>query len=304
MQVEQDFFTDVDLKRLLHPRENSRFLIALIVAVPAACLGIWAIYASMGVVLLVVGSIVLSVWIIHQLLEAILIGGSVRVSQDNFPEIYDVLLEVKKRLKYNKKIDIYIVEDGSVNAFLFSCFQTRFIVLNSAVVAGMPMEKCRNEWIWVIGRFVGALRVKHLRFDLLAAVVSGIEQLKVFNLLILPYQRAVQYSGDQIGVALCGDLNASFSAFNKLLVGKDIAGQVQFKGLVQQASQLKMSFFGWISKALSSHPHMTSRYLNLVAFARCHYPEKYGDFIGGFDSATAAYIGQFLPSTHPANPPQ
>lgn len=298
---EYDVISDHELKKLLHPKEDSRFLLALLIAFPATILVIVLIFASMGKVLLILGVILASVWSVVQVMKAALIGGAVRVSLDNFPEIYEILLEVKRRLNYEKSVEIYVIEDGSVNALLYKFFQTKFIVLNSAMVAGMSLPQCRGQLVWIIGRFIGALKAKHLRFDLLSIVVNSVEQIKVFNLLILPYERATQYSGDQIGLALSNDLSGSIEAFDKLLIGKDLAKEVRLKGLLTQAHELQSSVFGWVSRILSSHPHMTDRYLNLIAFAKYKYPNEFQKYIEKHDNITLSELEAVLPKCFSIN---
>lgn len=295
----KDVISNEELKQLLHPKEKSRLLLALLVALPATVGAVILIFLSMGIALLIVGFLWVAVWFALQLIKATLIGGAVRVSPDNFPEIFEILVEVKARLNYNENIDIYITEGGSVNAFLYKFFQTKFILLNSAVVDGMPPKQCRGQLVWVIGRFVGALKAKHLRLSLLSIIVNSIEKIKVLNLFILPYERATQYSGDQIGMALCNDLVISIEAFDKLLIGKDLAKDVRLKGLLMQANELHFSFFGWLSKILSTHPHMTDRYLNLMAFARYKYPNEFQSYIEKFDNITVSEIGTLLPRYYP-----
>ena len=267
----------------------------LFVAFPATIGAVILIFAQIRIAPLVIGVILFIAWFALQLLKAALIGGSVRVSPNNFPEIYEILTEINTRLNYNKNVDIYIIQGGSVNAFLYKLFQIKFIILNSDVVDGMPPEQCREQLVWIIGRFVGALKAKHLRLGLLSIIINSLEKIQILNLLILPYERATQYSGDQIGMALSGDLPSSIKAFNKLLIGKDLAKDVRLKGLLEQANDLHFSFFGWLSKILSTHPHMTERYLNLIAFARYKYPNEFQKYIEQFDSVTASEIGTLLP---------
>lgn len=290
-----------ELKKLLHPTETSRFLIALLIAFPITISAVSLIFATFGLVLIGLSVIIFTVWFVLQISKASLIGSSVLVSPHNFPEIHEILVEVKARLEYKKNVDIYITENGNVNAFLYKFFQTKFILLNSEVVHSMPTSECREQLVWILGRFIGSLKAKHARFQLLSIIIKSIEKIKIFNLLILPYERATQYSGDQIGMALCSDLQSAIVAFDKLLVGNDIAKDVQIKGLLEQANQLHFSFFGRISKILSTHPHMTDRYLNLIAFARYMYPEEFQKYIAQFDNVTVSEMGSLLPKYYPLN---
>lgn len=293
--------SDGELKKLLHPSEASRFVLALVFCIPAVFIAVSLVFASMGIFLIYFAILLFSVWFILQTIKANLTGSAVRVSEHNFPEVHDIVLEVKQILNYNKEVEVFIVEGGSVNAFLYRFFSTKFIMLNSDLVDGMNPDVYRAQLMWIIGRFIGALKAKLLRLQLLSLIVSSIQQIKIFNLFILPYERATQYSGDQIGFAITSDLPASMMAFDKLLIGKDLAKDVQLKGLLSQASTLNTSFFGWFSKKLSTHPHMTDRYLNLIEFSYRRYPEAFEAYVDQFDSVTVTEIGALLPKKHVAD---
>lgn len=298
----RDVFSPDDLQRLLHPNETSRFVLALVVAIPATLVAIGIVFVSAGIALLVVGVILLLAWCVLQILKSMLIGSAVRVSPDNFPDVHEIVVEARRRLDYPEDIDVYIVEGGSVNMILYKFFQTRFMVIHSDVIASMPPGLCKPQLLWMIGRFVGALKAKHMRLTFLSIIINSIEKIRIFNLLLLPYERATQYSGDQIGLALCNDLDEAVLAFNKMLVGKDVAHRIQLKGLLAQANELDASFFGWLSRIFSTHPHMISRYLNLLAFARYHSPQAFRAFVEKFDNVTVAEIGSLLPDTYPLRP--
>lgn len=294
-----DVLTRDELQRLLHPNEASRFILALVVAVPATLAAIGIVFASAGIALLVVGVILLLAWFTVRISKAVLVGSAVKVSPDNFPDVYEIVVEARRRLDYPGDIDVFVIEDGSVNMFLYKFFQTKFLIINSDVIDSMPLDQCKAQLLWMVGRFVGALKAKHMRLSILSIIIGSIEKIVILNLLLLPYERATQYSGDQIGLALCNDLDEAMLAFNKMFIGKDIAHRVQFKGLLAQANELDGSFFGWLSRVFSTHPHMVSRCLNLLAFARYHSPQTFKAFVEKFDNVTLAEIGALLPKTYP-----
>nr|VFK24043.1 MAG: Peptidase family M48 [Candidatus Kentron sp. LFY] len=291
----ENVISNEELKKLLHPNEKSRFLIALLATIPVIILSLVLIFFSTGIAILLIGGIAFLVWVALNLMKAELIGRSVKVSQYNFPEIYEVLVEVKTKLSYTKDVDVYIIEASSVNAILYKFFQTKFIVLNSDLVDAMPIDQCRGQLVWIIGRFIGALKARHLRLQLLSIIVNSVEKLIIFNLFLFPYNRATQYSGDQIGMALCKDIPGSIMSLNKILIGKDLAEDIRLKGLLEQASELHFSFFGWLSKILSPFPHMTDRYLNLVAFAQSRYPNEFQNYIEQFNDITISRLKELLP---------
>jgi len=282
------------LKKAEHPNLNPRFTLALIVCIPVALIGLILTFATFGLILIYIGLIIFLVWFGLSIAKASLIANSVRVSNKNFPEIFEIYNDVKESLDYNKEIPIYIIEEGTVNALLANFFRTRFIVLHSELVVGMQ-EMNKLQMKWIIGRFIGALKVKHFKTDFLRILIDSIEKIKIFNFFILPYERAAQYTGDNIGLLVCEDVEQVFYAFDKFLVGNDLAKQIQFEGLIDQARDIKDNFFALLARLGSSHPHQVDRYLNLIAFARKSYPEQFEAFIEKHNKTQLVELASLLP---------
>lgn len=284
-------------KRAKYPKEDSRFLIAMIVGIPVTIAGLVLTIASFGLILLYIAVIVFTVWFSLSIAKMHLIGNSVRVSKENFPEVLEVYHEVKSKLNYPHHVPIYIVNDGEVNALLAKFFRTRFIVLNSELamdMVGHPEKKA--QMTWVIARFIGALRAKHFRHQILKIVFESIEKIKIFNIFLLPYERATQYTGDNVGMLVTQEVAASVTAINKLLVGNDLSKDVAFKGLIDQGVHLdRNGFFSFMARCFSSHPHLVNRHLNLLAFANKEFPEQFNNYVEQFDNQTKHRLFSILP---------
>jgi hypothetical protein len=98
---------------------------------------------------------------------------------------------------------------------------------------------------------------------------------------------------------VCGDLDGAIAAFGKLMVGKGLGEQVRLKRLLLQAYDVHSSFFALLAKLISTHPHLTDRYLNLIAFARYRYPAEFARYMAKYDNATVARIEMILPDIFP-----
>ena len=265
-----------ELKSLLHPSEDSRFYLALAIVIPLGLAMLWLSVTLVFIIVYIV-FIIGIVWLTLQVAKAHLMANAVKVSDKNFPEINNVLNEVLYTLDYDKAVDVYIVEEGTVNAFLYKFFETKFIVLNSELVEDMLAHDSLLQAKWVIARFVGGLKAKHYRLTLLRILIDSIEKIKIFNLFLLPYERAVNYSGDQIGLAVCGDLNQSMTAFQKFMVGNVLSKRVNFHGIQEQREE--KNFFTVMARLSSSHPHVIDRFYNLLSFAKNKYPEMYSGYM-------------------------
>lgn len=267
---------NVDIKPCIHPSERSRYWLAIAVVVP-----IILVYVTLtrGVGLLIVPIILLNSWIVVRLFRAHLLGSCVRVSPDNFPEIAEMLKDICAKLEYPKKIETYVYQEGEVNAFLVRRFRTRIILLPHGLVEGMLDLENRPQLLWILSRSVGHLKAKHLRLNWLNILIESLEKLMILNIFLYPWERATQYSGDRIGLAVCTDLHAALRAMNRLMVGNELSGRATLLGALQQRQRLSGSVFAWLAECLSTHPHLTKRIASLIEWGKTYDSEFYESFM-------------------------
>src|SRR5262249_9317374 len=135
-----------------------------------------------------------------------------------------------------------------------------------------------NEIRWIVGRFVGYLRARR-QSGVLGWVIRAAQHLLIFNLFLLPYERAMVYTGDRLAVAaMDGDISSAISALQKLFVGRELGYSLNPEGIVEQQRAMKGSFFGFMARLSSGFPHMTSRYVDLIVFAKAFFPAQYAKF--------------------------
>ena len=283
---------DVLLVRdLRHPRDGSRFLLALIpsaatFAVAPACLyaagGVKAVAAFVGAVL----AVVVSVWVLIQIHRARLLGGAVRVSSASFPEVQAVVDDACRRLDYRGRLDVWIVEKVDGQVTLTSYLGTKMILVEGGLASDLVTDDRRAQLTFLIARFVGALKAKHLRLTPLLVVIASIKSLRFLNIFIHPYERSIVYSGDQIGLACAGSLAAGLGVINRLLVGKEIAPEVGAEGVLVQADEARRGALPRLAQLTSSHPHLTNRYLNLLRFGEQFDRRDYQATIDGLNPDT------------------
>lgn len=292
-----ELITTEKFKKATYPKEDKRFNLAMIVGIPIAIFGLILTLISFGLILFYILLIIFFVWFSLSIAKMHLIGNSVRVSDINFPEILNIYNEVKEALSYEEDIPIYIVEEGTVNAILAKFFKTKFIILNSELVKCMTESEMNLVQLkWVIARFIGALKAKHFRTTFLKLVFEYIEKIKIFNFFLLPYERATQYTGDNIGMLVTQNVEQSIVAFNKLMIGNDLSSKIEFKGILNQGNDLENSpIFSFLARSLSTHPHLVSRYLNLLAYAGKEFPEQFDKYLTNFDNQTKHNLFRILP---------
>jgi Zn-dependent protease with chaperone function len=265
--------TDDELRKLLHPDEESRYLLAKIGLVPAAIIAAIMTLGSFGAMVFVAAFLLISIWFILELIEASLKRNSIQVSDKNFPDINKMVQQVKSDLNYKEKVEIFIIEESSFNLAIMSLFKKKFIILNSETLSESVTEP---ELRFLIARFVGYLRAKHDRLDLIRILIDSVRKLGVFNLLLNPYERTVIKSGDRIGLAMIdGDIDSALSAMNKLFIGPDLGNQVNPSGIIDQHKSTSDNFFSFLIEIMSSHPSLSLRYSELLNFAEQRFPEQF-----------------------------
>ncbi len=154
-------------------------------------------------------------------------------------------------------------------------FLRRAIFLNSELLeSGVSDDEVR----WLIGRFIGYLRARR-QAGFLGWVIRAAQHLVIFNFFLLPYERAMVYTGDRLAVAAIeGDISSAISAMQKLFVGRQLSYSVNPEGIVEQQRRIKGSFFGFLARVMRGFPHTTSRYVDLIVFARAFFPAQYQKF--------------------------
>lgn len=263
-------------KACIHPKEFPRFILACFFAVPLAIAVVLACVFTFGIVALYIGLIVLFVWIGFRTLYAVFVGNAVLVSELNYPRVKRLLDEARDTIGVKKKVHVFVFDESSFNAAFSYMFGRYAIFLNSAL---LEQEANDKELRWIMGRFIGRIRAKK-RLGIFNWAIEMTERILIFNFFLLPYERATVYSGDRIALAdINGDISTAVEAMNKLYTGAKLGYAINPAGIVEQRRLIKGSFFSFLARIMSPMPHMTDRYVDLIAFARRAYPAEYARFV-------------------------
>ena len=257
---------DVDIRPCITPGERRMVVIlsALSTLLGLAILVVlWEEPSLIGALALFAGLVLISAYVGARVIRGRVLGNSIKVGPDQFPEIDRIKRELMIRLDYDRPTEVYVA-DGPLNAFLARFLATRYVILNSSLVASMDPVAHRAEMEWVLARAIGHLKAKHFRFWLVQYLIS-IEKLN--PLLYLLYERMCHYSSDRIGLVACRDEDAAVRALIKLLVGDKLSSAVDEGRLRQQAAETGLSVGAFLAELGSPHPHLVKRVLSLRDFA-------------------------------------
>jgi hypothetical protein len=257
-----------------HPIQPRRFALALFFALilfPLIAAGLVA-----GTVVLIVPVFAFLLWMGGRIMYARFMGNSILVSELNYPRIHRIGEDLKDAIRYDKPVTVFVYEQGNFNASLYKfLFYRRAVFLNSELLeAGVTDDELR----WLIGRFIGYLRARR-QAGFWGWTIRAAQRMLVFNLFLLPYERALVYTGDRIALAVIGgDITTAISAMQKLLVGRPLGYSVNPNGIVAQHRQVKGSIFAFFARLAMGFPHTTARYVDLIGFAKERFPVQFERF--------------------------
>jgi len=259
--------------RFVHPSYKRRFYLALVFA--TLLFPIIAIALIAGTLALIVPVVALVLWVGMRILFARLIGNSIQVSQVNYPRVHLIAEQLKTTMGYPKPVHIFVMEQGSFNAYLAQIFFRRAIFLTSEILeTGVSDDEVR----WLVGRFIGYMRARR-QAGVLGWMIRAAQKLLVFNIFILPYERSMVYTGDRLAIAaIDGDISSAASAMQKLLVGRQLGYSINPEGIIEQQQQIRGSFFAFLARVASGFPHAITRYVDMIDFAKVYFPAQFKRF--------------------------
>lgn len=187
-------------------------------------------------------------------------GNAIKVSKNQFPDIYLVVKNQSELLGLSSVPAVFIMQSGGVlNAFAARFLGRNYIVLYSEIVE-TAYEQDKTILEFIIGHELGHIKRNHM-----------LKNLILFPSYLIPflaaaYSRACEYTCDNIGHALSP--SGVKSGLLVLASGKTIYRKVNLKEFVKQEYS-EDGFWTWFAEKVSSHPNLTKR---LAAFSEAKAP--------------------------------
>jgi hypothetical protein len=281
-----DTWPVLDVRRLRHPSEPSRFALAASASILLVGTGLLVMLRLAGV--LAIGGLAAFlvlvfglVWWVQQVRRAKLLGGTARATPETFPVLSAAAGSVKRQVGYARPVEIFVAAHAGQPVLLTSFFGTRILLMDGDLVADLLKPGNRPQLDFILATYLGALKVKALAWAPLYIAIDALGLPHVLNFFIAPWERATVYTGDQVAATCCGSLDESVTALNRLLVGKDLADSVGMTGLMNQAAAVRRRWLPRLQQLYSRSPHLTNRYLNLLSFTTQSAPAQARAFRGG-----------------------
>ena len=202
-------------------------------------------------------------------------GSHLKVTGNNYPDIYKYLREACKILDVKKVPELYIEWGYNINACTIGS-KSPIIVLNSGLI-----DLCdEDEIMFVIGHELGHVKSNHMLYHMMAQVINlVINSIPFGSVAAAPLQYALYYwdrmsefTADRAGLLCCQNKDAAVRAFMKMS-GMPIKqfNDMNFNTFIQQAKDFKQLDYEGLNKIIklisiadSSHPWTVMRAAELI----------------------------------------
>ena len=202
-------------------------------------------------------------------------GSNLKVTKENYPNIYEYLVEACRILDLQQVPELYITWGYDINACTIGA-ENPIIVLNSGLI-----DLCDgDEILFIIGHELGHYLSYHMLYHLLAQTINSIiDAIPGGSLLagglqyaLFYWSRMSEFTADRAGLLCCQNKDAMIRAFIKMAgLPKDQYNNIPTESFIQQARDFKALDVEGMNKVVkllsiadSTHPWTVMRSAELL----------------------------------------
>ncbi|HCX23583.1 MAG: hypothetical protein CMB80_31430 [Flammeovirgaceae bacterium] len=187
-------------------------------------------------------------------------GHSVKLSENQFPEVYKIVVNQCKSLGI-KEVPEVLVSEGHFNAFVTKLARSKYLMLYSEVLETAQRGDFKILE-FVIAHELGHIKRKHLSIE------GWLFPSKFIPFLSSAHSRACEYTCDRLGYHQSPQ--GALEGIMVLAAGKNIYSKINLKQYLEDA-QMEDSFWVWFSEKFLSHPHTFKRLLAIKNYSERGY---------------------------------
>jgi Zn-dependent protease with chaperone function len=233
--------------KLVYRKEIIYFAITMVFSILTYMVLVFSIVG----ILIILGLMLVS-YFFHALSMASIRRNGVRLSEHQFPDLYQKAIKLAQDMDLEKLPAIYVMESmGILNAFATRFFGKNMVVVYSEIF-DLIEEKREDEVLFVLAHEFAHLKRRHVLVHLLLLPAMFVPFLGE------AYLRACEYTCDRYAAYYIGKVETAKEALSMLAIGKKLSGKMNKEAYVQQLSE-ESGFFAWLSEKLSSHPDLPKR---------------------------------------------
>ena len=193
-----------------------------------------------------------------------LLGGAIKVSQTQFPEIQAMAEQAAARLGMRQP-DIFLKFSPEINACAMGFLGRKNLLLNSALVEAMD----HDELLQVVGHELSHIKCGHTALEVVLgshsqATIPVIPY--VLSFVFLWWSRKAEYTCDRGGLIACRNPRSAILSMCKLAVGPRLFEKMNVADFLKQQQDLDQNQVARLSETLIDHPYIVKRIHAIQAF--------------------------------------
>jgi Zn-dependent protease with chaperone function len=178
-------------------------------------------------------------------------GSAVRLGPNQFPELYETVESLARRMG-TRMPEVYLMQaGGALNAFAMKFIRANFVVLFSDLLSACGDNKAARNMI--IAHELGHLKCGHVRWHWFLLPAAFIP------FLASALSRAREYTCDRYGLAGAGDKDGAAFGLTILASGGAHAASVNRTELIRQKETVSRSVLMTLAEWFGSHPPLSKR---------------------------------------------
>jgi hypothetical protein len=202
-------------------------------------------------------------WVAWKLFVALLVGNSIRVGADQYPQIHRLVLQTSEILHIQPPTVLILQGDGLFEVLVARRFSRRgLLIITSNTLDDLIENRSSRELMFYIGRQLGLIATGYFNPWGIKHTIGQFSFLFYFA-----WKRRCHMTADRLGLLVAGDLTAAERALIIITVGSGIAPGTNLQAIKEQRNDLFSSFWAWIQLGLSSYPYMVDRIIRVREFA-------------------------------------
>lgn len=189
-----------------------------------------------------------------------LLGGSIRVHEGQFANVYAIVAECAQRLKMNVP-HVFVRDDPFVPLVAVGIGEPYAIVISAQWVDHLVPDELR----FLVGRELAHITAGHTRITSLLSI-NGREN-ALIAIVFGAWLRRIEYTADRVGLLCCRSLDVAFSAIS-VSAFHSVGRKIDMNAFADQQHEFEAEPSLRMGEWIASTPYATNRIFALRAFAR------------------------------------
>jgi Zn-dependent protease with chaperone function len=189
------------------------------------------------------------------LFRANAMGNMVLVNEEQFPHIYEMVVDGSKKLGIQPPETFLYNSNGLLNAFARQTFGRQYLLLTSSIVDAITDEQMK----FIVGHELGHHAAGHLN---LGGYILRFPA-RIVPFLHNAYSRQCEYTCDRLGLYVSRDLKSACQSIQMLGCGcQKLNTKLNLSAFEKQENYVPL-ITGYIAEILRTHPRLTKRVISL-----------------------------------------